>query len=475
VDRQRRRELGAWYTPPALVDAVADAVVDGWLPNGTDPVRVLDPACGDGRFLLAVHQRLAARGLATHLTGVDLDATAIASSTVALGGLSPRLLHGDALNGALAEVGQVDLVVGNPPFLTPLAARNTRVAASSPAGAPYADAATQFLAAAWERLDEGGRLGFVLPQSVLANRDAAVARGTLAISGALRWFWWSPQPVFEASVRTCALVAERGAAPAIVQRVVGPAFERTAASAAPGTTWSRLIADLHGVPPVGALATVGVLADRAWAGAGFRDEFYGIAAAVGDDVVEGPPLVTSGLIDPGLCHWGERSVRVARRGFQAPRVQLDRLPPPVRRWADRQLVPKVLVASQTKVLEAVADPSAAWLPGVPVVTVAPHSGSVDDVWEIAAALTNPITSAIVVSEAAGSGMSASTVRVAAKALERLPLPAGSLGAAAAALRAGDLDGCATAATAAYGIDPASDHGRALLDWWRTSVSTRRRR
>lgn len=475
MDRQRRRELGAWYTPPALVDAVVDAVVDGWRPAGRDPVRVLDPACGDGRFLLAVHQRLATRGVRAQLIGVDLDASAIGHATSSLDGLDPLLVHGDALKGALAGVGPVDLVVGNPPFLTPLAARNTSVAASSPAGAPYADAATQFLAAAWERLEPGGRLGFVLPQSVLANRDAAVARGALATTGALRWFWWSPQPVFEASVHTCALVAERGAPPAAVQRVVGPAFEPTAASAAPGTTWSRLIADLRGVPPVGELATDGVLADRAWAGAGFRDEFYGIAAAVGDDVVGGPPLVTSGLIDPGRCHWGERSVRVARRGFQAPRVDLDRLPPAVRRWADRQRVPKVLVASQTKVLEAVADPDGAWLPGVPVVTVAPRSGSVADVWEIAAALTNPVASSIVVSDAAGSGLSASAVRVAASALERLPLPSGSLVAAAAALRAGDLDGCGSAATAAYGIDPSSDRGRALLDWWRASMANRRRR
>jgi hypothetical protein len=228
------------------------------------------------------------------------------------------------------------------------------------------------------------------------------------------------------------------------------------------------------VPEVGGLATDGVLGDRAWAGAGFRDEFYGIAAAVGDDVVVGPPLVTSGLIDPGRCRWGEHTVRVARRAFEAPRVDLDRLPPSVRRWADRQLVPKVLVASQTKVLEAVADPDGAWLPGVPVVTVAPHHGPATGVWEIAAALTNPVTSAIVVGAAAGSGLSASTVRVAAGALERLPLPAGGLAVAAEALRAGDVDGCATAATKAYGIDPAGERGRALLEWWRASRPDRRR-
>ena len=52
-------------------------------------------------------------------------------------------------------------------------AQRARRAISSPAGAPYADAATQFLLLGWELLVPGGRVGFVLPQSVLANRDAA--------------------------------------------------------------------------------------------------------------------------------------------------------------------------------------------------------------------------------------------------------------------------------------------------------------
>ena len=47
ADGPTRKQLGAWYTPPALVDAVVhEAVFDG-------ARTVLDPACGDGRFLRA--------------------------------------------------------------------------------------------------------------------------------------------------------------------------------------------------------------------------------------------------------------------------------------------------------------------------------------------------------------------------------------------------------------------------------------
>jgi len=55
-----RKLLGAWYTPPELVDDVVDNVLRGFRPKRGRAVRVLDPACGDGRFLFAVERRLAA-------------------------------------------------------------------------------------------------------------------------------------------------------------------------------------------------------------------------------------------------------------------------------------------------------------------------------------------------------------------------------------------------------------------------------
>jgi SAM-dependent methyltransferase len=469
VDPERRRELGAWYTPPALVDAVVAATLHEWRPPRDRAVRVLDPACGDGRFLLATARALAAQGFAVRLVGVDIDANAVASATRALAGLDAVVVRADALDRAGDTTGHVaarfDLVVGNPPFLSPLAARNARVASSSPSGAPYADAATQFLLLAWDLLEPaGGRVGLVLPQSVLANRDAGVARSTIAASGALRWLWWSPEPVFDAAVRTCALVAERGGLGTAVRRALGPAFAAVRPAPSPGAVWGALVADLGGVPEPGALALDGTLGDHATASAGFRDEFYGVAAAVSDGC-DGPPLVTSGLIDPGVSRWGDREVRVAKRRYQAPRVDLAALTPQVRRWAERQLVPKVLVASQTKVIEAVADPAGVLLPGVPVVSVMPRAATTEELWRIAAALTNPVASAWLARTAGGSGLSANTFRVAASSLMALPWPAGSLDDAAARLRVGDVPATGRAGLEAYGVDPDSERGRSLFTWW----------
>jgi hypothetical protein len=128
-------------------------------------------------------------------------------------------------------------------------------------------------------------------------------------------------------------------------------------------------------------------------------------------------------------------------------------------------VPKILVASQTKVIEAVADPDGTWLPGVPVVSVMPTDTDGADVWIIAAALTNPVAASALVRAAGGSGLSAAAVRVSAKSLLALPWPAGDLDEAAARLRAGDVDACGREAMLAFGLDTATEPGSALWQWW----------
>ena len=74
--RRTRKQLGAWCTPDDLVDMVVGRTIDDTFAvavgAGNDrPVRVLDPACGDGRFLAAAARRLDALGRRATLTGVD--------------------------------------------------------------------------------------------------------------------------------------------------------------------------------------------------------------------------------------------------------------------------------------------------------------------------------------------------------------------------------------------------------------------
>jgi hypothetical protein len=483
-----RTRLGAWYTPDALVQHVVERTITAALvarcASARHPVRVLDPACGDGRFLVAAAQRVRELGGAVELNGADIDLAGL-RSVVALGEQIDAV-EADSLHHDWGDR-RFDAVVGNPPFLTQMATATVRPAGSRFGGGPYADAAADFLALSVERLAVGGRAGLVLPISLLTARDAGPIRQRVAAVAPIDWFWWSDTPMFDAGVRTCAIGVERADGPLlpvrrsasarpdpagqaqldldhaggraleiprdVIRRTHGPGFELVGSVPFDSMSrqWGGLIADSLGVPPLAQLLADGVTADHALVTANFRDQYYGLVGSVRDDG-DGPPLITTGLIDPGVCHWGTRPTRFAKQTFAAPRVDRSALAPFMQRWADRCLVPKVLLATQTRVLEAVVDEAGAWLPAVPVVRLVP---------------SDPVPSAFVAGQSAGSGLSASTVRVSQRIVGAVPWPAGDLAEAAAALRAGDIEACGVAVTAAYGIggEPAD----ALVDWWRAGL------
>jgi SAM-dependent methyltransferase len=413
----RRRRLGAWYTPASLVDHVVDlAFADPALRPSDRPLRALDPACGDGRFLAALRQRAGA----VDLTGCDIDPGALAASRAALGD-EVELIEADALEHDWAGR-QFDLVIGNPPFLNRLASLTARGHRSRWGGGPYADAAAEFLglAASVVRPD-GGRIALIVPLSLLTTRDAAPIRDALVRRTALTHLWWSPTPVFDAQVRTAALVLTAGAVQGPVRRTHGPGFEARG-TAALQTSWGALLLDDDQQQPPTSPSPGPVLGDLATFSADFRDQYYGLVGAVGDDV-EGPPLVTCGLIDPGTCHWGQRPVRFAGQRYGAPRVDLARLRPELQHWAASRLVPKVLVANQTRTIEAVVDRTGAWLPSVPVISAVPRHPSDPDVLDrVAAVLASPAATAWARHHAAGSGLSADTIRLSPRLLASIPLP-----------------------------------------------------
>ena len=452
-----RKQLGAWYTPHELVDDVVEAVITPeFVASRSGPIAVLDPSCGDGRFLAAAENRITSLGATATLTGCDLDPAAIVAAQTSL----PEgvdLQQADALTLPWPSR-RVDLVIGNPPYLSQMAAATTRGGSSGRGGGPYADVAVEFLALAAQLVDpDGGRVALVLPQSLLASRDATEIRTSIGERATMVWSWWSERRVFDAQVHVCVLAFEFGHAEPEERR----------------SNWSHVVTSRRGVPALpGALTIDGCLGDRASLNANFRDEYYGMIPAVGDHHA-GPPLVTSGLVDPGRSLWGERPITFAKRSFERPRVDLALLDEPMARWADRRLVPKVLVANQTRIVEAVCDPQGDWLPAVPVLGVYPSGAHWDDIddrsadelaeqaWEIAAVLTSPVASAWLWHRGAGTGLSADAIRLSPVTLAGLPWPSGDLTPAVAALRRSEIRACGAAIDDAYGIAGATE----LFDWW----------
>jgi hypothetical protein len=484
----QRRANGLHVTPRWLADRLVARALEGL---GTAPaVTVCDPACGGGAFLVAAARWLHRRGaerrrVVRHLLwGADIDPVGLAAAEAALalwaGEVPPpgRLVVADAL----ADGGAVwpdrpgagfHAMVGNPPFQSQLGRATARTpdqqarlrARYGPAVRAYTDAAWLFLLAGCELARPGGRVVLVEPQSLVGARDAGAVRSGVDERARLLDMWVDERAVFAASVRVCAPVLE-----------VGPGRRNGEPNA-----WSGRFAAAVGIPGVQTPAT-GTIADLAQVIAGFRDEYYGLVAAVrerspgGDDA--GAPLITSGLIDWLGCSWGRRPARFAKRAWRAPVVDLDELGETggraARRWVARARVPKLLVATQTRVLEAAVDVGGSWVPSVPVVSVVPHDPA--DLWRVAAAVVSPAATAWLLGRAPGTALARGAIKVAAPDLLALPLPA-DLGAwheAAAAVRAlttgpaapAACDRFLAAAAAAYATPPS------LTAWWRERAHTR---
>ena len=435
----QRKERGAFYTPAPLVEFLLDHTLEPILRRAETPaevlaLRVLDPACGVGLFLIAARRRLiealgrlgSDEDPAGCLVGVDLDPVAASLAAGFLPGSS--VLSADSLLDDVNSLAAYDVVVGNPPFLNRLqrrsapapeqAARLSRL--SEGQIGPYTDLSAVFLQRSMTWVRPGGRVGLVQPLSVLASRDARPVREFCVRAGALRAVWASTKAVFAAGVRTCAVVLESGGVQGSVD-LWGEDFAPSPTWEEPiGEEWGPLLARIAAVPSVSLRGAR--LGDIAACTADFRDQFYGLVPYV-DEAGRDPgrvPLITSGLIDPAHCHFGNRPTRFAKQRFEAPGVDVDALPDVLAQWARRRLVPKVLVATQGRVLEAVADEQGAWLPSVPVITVAPVDPQ--DVWRVLAVLLAPPISAYAATAYAGAGLSPTAVKLSARQVAELPLP-----------------------------------------------------
>ncbi|RMH44806.1 MAG: hypothetical protein D6689_01435 [Deltaproteobacteria bacterium] len=272
---RRRRDLGQWFTPPAVVDlALALA--------GAGPgARVLDPACGDGAFLAG-----ARRAGASQVVGIELDPAHAAVARARVPGA--RVIAGDLFARPPAPF---DVVAGNPPYVRaerlPAAAR-ARVRARLAADWPDAPAAAldrvvrrgDLAAACVMRAlrfarPDGGRVALVVSSALVdadygdtlwafVRRHAAVR----AVVDAPRERWFA-----DAAVNAVIVVLERGA--------------RDSRS----TALARLrVPTARAAVPLGSLATVADVRagddPRAWrALLTAPDAWFAFTAAAGDRLI----------------------------------------------------------------------------------------------------------------------------------------------------------------------------------------------
>ncbi len=484
----RRRSFGAVYTP----SSVAHRLVEVATADGRSPRTVCDPAAGDGQLLDAAMSASGARGWAGDL---ELPATPVGASGDARWLRSDTLLDGLGAWPDAPEDG-FDLVIGNPPFRGQLLAETAwagseRAAVVSRYGdlvRGYTDTSSLFLVAACEMAAPTGRVAFIMPMSFLSARDAAPARRRVLELATLDGLWVCPDLVFpDAQVQVCAVILDRsGPRRRPFRRWVGEGWSPLPSTVVDSDqlvardTWGHLAAPALGIPGV-ELGQHGTVGELGAATAGFRDEYYGLAALVEEMPEAGTrrwaPLVTTGLVDPGVVHWGQKSARIAKQQWRRPAVDLDRLDPAssLGRWVDARLRPKVVVATQTRVIEAAADPEGVMIPSTPLIAV--HATG-RDLWRVLAVLLAPPVSAWARATHLGAARSAAALKLSARQIGSIPLPPdtavwSSVAAALEAdhIRVGRLDP-ETLRRAGESMTAAYRCGPEVTRWWEEQLGPR---
>ena len=383
----RRKAAGAFYTP----EPVARSLIE--FASHEEPLRILDPACGCGAFLVSAAQMLLERGLApsevaARLHGVDIDPVAVSICRGRLAELTgtrerwaEQIVVGDSLAAAAPLPGTFDLIVGNPPFGNAIEARTGRTDAERvrystqfPESATGAyDRAGLFVEAALGLLKPDGRLAFVLPRAMLSAAYAERLRAFIAREYRLAGLcaYESAGHFADAAVFVTSLVVAND-----------DTAEETCVRSESGDRSVPLPDPASWAPLLSPYAPVLAQVDQDWP---TLDEYFHVqASAAAGEAYDFLPhvsetktagawrLLTTGSIEPFESRWGVNPTRYLKHRFATPWLHHDA---PSARRAALYDKPKVLVAGLSKVLEAFADLDGTYAGAVATIALTPKKGT----------------------------------------------------------------------------------------------------
>lgn len=243
VGSESKGNAGQFFTPRSVTNLLVRALDPQ--PHET----VLDPACGAGGFLSSVCAYLEKKGVAPseipqHLYGIDKDAylaqLALVHIALLTGG-HPKIVNGDSISLQNDEKGireylpeqGVDIILTNPPFGAHIIAaspavlktfdlarkwiKDPRTGEFSPSNEVQGNVPPQvlFVERCLSLLRPGGRLGMVLPESILSNKSYRNVVEYLLKHADIHAIIGMPDALFKTSgkggthTKTCLLVATR--------------------------------------------------------------------------------------------------------------------------------------------------------------------------------------------------------------------------------------------------------------------------
>lgn len=149
------KEKGAYYTPDTVVRSLIN-----WVVRSADD-RLLDPSCGDGRFIELHHKSV----------GIEQDSSA--STTARLRAPGALIHEGDFFTWAASTDDRFDCAAGNPPFIRYQRfkgdVRKRALSLCEKLGVKFSALSSSwplFLVSTANLLQAGGRLAFVVPAEI---------------------------------------------------------------------------------------------------------------------------------------------------------------------------------------------------------------------------------------------------------------------------------------------------------------------
>lgn len=128
--KELKKETGSFYTPYEIVEFMVGKIIEDIDFKANPYIKILDPSCGGGYFLLHIFEKLKSMALDAgignadehilkyNIFGYDIDEYAAMITTIELydrtGYVSQNIKNEDFL---LSNSGEFDIVIGNPPYM----------------------------------------------------------------------------------------------------------------------------------------------------------------------------------------------------------------------------------------------------------------------------------------------------------------------------------------------------------------------
>ncbi|CAN5846620.1 N-6 DNA methylase [soil metagenome] len=221
---------GATYTPDRLADFVANQILESAILPMSEPIRILDPAVGQGSLLLSLVDQLKTSGRASlEVFGFETNPVALAAAETALKqrfpDVSTRFKTGDFLDfvldhhtdetrpSTLASLWnrKFHLIIANPPYIRTqvLGAERARRIGRQFGLSGRVDLCYAFLIAIGRVLEADGTAGVIVSNRFLSTRSGETVRQALLDQFQVAHVWdFGDTKLFNAAVLPAVLLLE---------------------------------------------------------------------------------------------------------------------------------------------------------------------------------------------------------------------------------------------------------------------------